>query len=436
MTLFEEWTRGRALPSMGTNNGSDAIAFQSWHKFKESFAPELIEYAVRREGGDVKSCLDPFGGSGTTALAAQFLGIASTTVEINPFLIDVIRAKLDALDADALSQDLGAVVGAASEEDIDPSAYFKLVPESFIEPGRRLRWIFDRAVAARMAAILVAIDRLRDARHRRFFRVVLSGLMIEVSNVTVNGKGRRYRRNWQERTFDPSGVDRLFSSRSRQAIVDIHQFSARPRVRNYVLHSDARRFRTKRLHDLAIFSPPYPNSFDYTDVYNIELWMLGYLASNEDNRVLRGSTLTSHVQLKRRFAKPPRGARTLDTTLQALELIQGELWSPWIPAMVGAYFADLSAVLVRVHKAMRQGGSCWMVVGDSRYGRVPVPTAGILIELAPQMGWRVESVEPFRSMRSSSQQGGRNELRETLLILRRVLGHTSSHDGALSPRSG
>ena len=51
--------------------------------------------------------------------------------------------------------------------------------------------------------------------------------------------------------------------------------------------------------DLILFSPPYPNSFDYTDIYNLELWVLGYLASAEDNLTLRRATLRSHVQIKR-----------------------------------------------------------------------------------------------------------------------------------------
>ena len=34
-------------------------------------------------------------------------------------------------------------------------------------------------------------------------------------------------------------------------------------------------------HDLAVFSPPYPNSFDYTDVYNVELWAMGYLRNSD-----------------------------------------------------------------------------------------------------------------------------------------------------------
>lgn len=66
--------------------------------------------------------------------------------------------------------------------------------------------------------------------------------------------------------------------------------------------------------DLAVFSPPYPNSFDYTDVYNIELWTLGYIRDAASNQRLRSATLSSHVQIGRKFCTllqdhPCRGHR-------------------------------------------------------------------------------------------------------------------------------
>jgi DNA modification methylase len=418
--LFEDWTNSRSIASLGSNNGSCSIAFQGWHKFKEAFPPELILKAVQDEQHEIRACIDPFGGSGTTALASQFLGIDSTTVEVNPFLVDVIRAKLAHIDADVLAGALGTVNQWICRPDIDPVKYFGTLPKTFIEPGDGGRWLFDSPVAARLAAILGSIDQVSDPSHRRFFRVVLGGILVQASNVTVNGKGRRYRRHWENRRIRADDVEALFNEHCRAAIADIHRFSTRPNVKSFVIHGDARKFRGKRLHDLAVFSPPYPNSFDYTDVYNIELWMLGYLKSYSDNRALRHSTLSSHVQVQRRFAKPLDGSPTLNATLDAFDDVREDLWSKWIPSMVGAYFSDLVAVIRRLSTVLRPEAPCWMIVGDSRYAGVFVPTARILAELAPSIGWWVADSDAFRSMRSSSQHGGVDELSETLLILRRA----------------
>ena len=88
--------------------------------------------------------------------------------------------------------------------------------------------------------------------------------------------------------------------------------------------------------------------------------------------------------------------------------------------MVGGYFADLLEVLEGLCLILNPKGTAWLVVGDSRYAGVHVPTAAILSQLAGSSNFEVLSVEPFRSMRSSAQQGGRHELAETLLVLKPV----------------
>ena len=58
------------------------LAISGLAPFKEAFAPELVERALHETSDTVRHIADPFGGSGTTALAAQFLGISPTTIEV------------------------------------------------------------------------------------------------------------------------------------------------------------------------------------------------------------------------------------------------------------------------------------------------------------------------------------------------------------------
>jgi hypothetical protein len=295
------------------------------------------------------------------------------------------------------------------------------LPPTFVEPGVGGRWIFDRPVAARVAAFLDAIDQIDNERHRRLFRVLLGGILIDVSNVVVNGKGRRYRRGWEVRPRDPRAVDRLFCQSAQRAIGEIHRFSRRACTSYELRRGDSRTLlRDSPMCEIAIFSPPYPNSFDYTDVYNVELWVLGYLSDNGSNRELRHSTLCSHVQLDRDFPTAPAGSVRLDQALGRLDAVRADLWDRRIPAMVGGYFSDMVGVLDRLRDCIQIGGTTWMVVGDSRYADVQIKTAQIISDLAPLSGWTVESLEPCRSMRASAQQGGQFELAESLLVLSRV----------------
>lgn len=416
---FEQWTGKRELATLGTNAGSTAIPFQKWRHFKEAFAPEIVCEAIQSSRGRVATCIDPFGGSGTTALACQFLGVHPTTIEVNPYLADLIEAKLSVYDAERLVRDVGAVLRNANR--VDCSERLTQLPSTFVEPGLGDRWIFDREVAERILSILLAIENLSTASHRILFKVLLGGVLVELSNAVVNGKGRRYRRGWDKRRRTPGDVDLAFTEAATAAIGEIGRFGKRASVDYTLVRGDSRKAIAGRgPFDLAIFSPPYPNSFDYTDVYNIELWMLGYLKASEQNRVLRESTLTSHVQIHRPFTAAPTGSPRLDSALQSLQSKADGLWNPHIPAMLGAYFAEMLAIIESLRSALSPGGSIWAVVGDSRYGGVAFNVAEIIAELASERGFAVERLETLREMRASAQQGGQAQLAESLLVLRDV----------------
>ena len=275
---FSTWTDDRAIRSMSTNSGAAELAFQKWRHFKESFTPELVARAVRESPTPVSRCVDPFGGSGTTALTCQFLGVEPVTIEVNPYLADLIEAKLVSYDTDLLAADLGRVLRRCRHPAADtPLVLPTGAPKTLVEPGVNGRWVFDAAVADRLGALLQAVDSVGDPT-RRLFRTLIGGILIEVSNVVVNGKGRRYRNNWQTRPRDPEDVEGLFRATTRKAIRDLHRFADRACLKYTLLRGDARK-EAKNVErcELAVFSPPYPNSFDYTDVYNLELWVLGHL---------------------------------------------------------------------------------------------------------------------------------------------------------------
>lgn len=415
---FGDWIGDRSLSTIGTNAGSRVLPFQTWRRFKEAFAPEIVERALSESTGTVRHIADPFGGSGTTALAAQFFGIKPTTIEVNPFLADLIEAKIAPLDFDLAAEAFGQVVECVTRGCEPKRPVFAGAAATFIEPGRNGRYIFSRAVARRILAYRTAIELVKDEACQRLFRVVLASTAVPASNVVVSGKGRRYRQRWRERESPPEVIDELFRDGVLQALHDLRRFASRRCLDYCVLRGDARTLADEiGPHDLAVFSPPYPNSFDYTDVYNVELWALGYLRSRDANRQLRQETLRSHVQLLRNFDGGGERSTTLTTTINALQQVRHELWNPHIPEMIGGYAGDLAIVMARLSNGLRSRGRIYTIVGNSRYAGIDIPVATILAETAELLGYDVVTLEPCRSMRSSPQQGGRHELGETLVVL-------------------
>lgn len=417
---FREWLQGRRPPHLSTNFGVEPVAFQSWRNFKEAFAPELIgrasEETSEQLGRRVESCIDPFGGSGTTAISCQFLGIHPVTIEVNPYLADLTEAKLTTYDVNALIQSFQRVIAGAKQRVAAP--YFPGAPTTFVEPGVDGKFVFHRVIAERLARLRQRIDGLRRPEHQRLMRVLLGAIALTVSNVTVSGKGRRYRRGWQHREVDPKVVNDAFENAFARAVYDIRRYQQRATTKYEVLRGDARKLiPTRPKFDLAVFSPPYPNSFDYTDVYNVELWVCGYLRNREDNQKLRRSTLRSHVQILTDAPASEVMSSTLQEVLRSLEHTRTPLWNRYIPRMVGSYFEDIGLILDRLKRCMRSRSRIYVVMGDSRYSGVRIPVSTIARELAVKRGFEISGEEPFRSMRSSPQQGGNPELLETLLVL-------------------
>lgn len=405
------------IAPLTSNQPALTMPFQRWFKFKEAFSPAFVVKTLNRLPYEPQSCLDPFSGSGTTALTCQFLGIEPVAIEVNPFLADVIEAKLSEYDTEKLLNITESIICHArgSWKSHDVVDCFPGAPLTLVEPGDGGRWIFSQNVTKAIVALRESIN-CAEEQYRRLFRVLLGSNLVSLSNIRVNGKGRRYRARWRDKEAGGEDVFAFFKSSCAVAIKDIESFATRRHLTYKVLRGDARKLvRSSPKVDFILTSPPYPNSFDYTDIYNIELWILGYLTSGGDNHELRAQTLRSHVQI----AHPGESAQPLNSKLKlvyrALTAQRRHLWNKRIPEMVCNYFEDMRAVLESCRMVLRTGGHLVLAVGDSRYAGVYINVARILTEIGQDLGFRHVRTEAVRSMRTSAQQGGRRALKESLV---------------------
>lgn len=418
---FASWVKDTVSSAPSSSNvPSQHLPFQRWYRFKEAFSPLLVLEAIQSLGYWPSTCLDCFGGSGTTALSCQFLGVRPTTIEVNPFLADLIEAKLAAYDRAQLREDFFHVFRVSSEMRIDLRTIRNGPwPATMVEPGVGGRWLFPKETFRRILALREAIAEIDSHTNRLLLRVLLGSILVDMSNVTISGKARRYRGNWQTSQKSPQDVDAAFREAFNEALFDIASFSQRLCPSFELLRGDARsKVPEVGEIDIALFSPPYPNSFDYTDIYNIELWVLGYLKSKRDNLDLREATLRSHVQIGRDMSWDGLESPLLRKTVDKLVARCDQLWNKNLPDMIGAYFFDLHSILRQLRGKMRSDGAVVMTIGDSRYANVLVDVGEILSELAPSAGYRCEAIQPIRAMKSSAQQGWSMSLSEEMVRLR------------------
>lgn len=92
--------------------------------------------------------------------------------------------------------------------------------------------------------------------------------------------------------------------------------------------------------------------------------------------------------------------------------------------MIRGYFSDMDRVLKEIYEALSKGGTCYIVVDQSAYVGVIIPTDTILALLAERKGFTVEKLSICRKAATSGQQLKqypylKNTLRESIICLRK-----------------
>lgn len=405
----------KALSNFNTNK---EFPRHRWLEFKEGFSADLVRIAVDDCCKKRPRILDPFAGSGTTVVEAGRNGLDATGIEVNPFLFDVTVAKCHPRISNA--HDLRFWRARFLEEPAGEMLSPLEGVSTFTETSKTTKWIFNTSVLRGYEFIRQALDGEKHSWARAMKIALLSALM-DSSNVRRDGKCVRYRKDWRKNGFTSSTLRQRFAETSAAVMNDLlsDPFTAKcTNVVNGDARSELRRLPTAS-HDLVVTSPPYLNSFDYSDVYRPELFAGGYVKDNLQLRAVRHRTIRSHVQVERTFASTSTSL-LLDPVLA--ELSSRSHWNRKIPGMIASYFWDMKNILTQLYRIVRKTGSCWIVVSTSAYSGVQIPVDLVLADVGTQCGWKLRGVYVLRSLRASGQhwshlaEGTKLPLRESLIV--------------------
>lgn len=416
-------------------NYSDLVSFGSnkyqavhrWYPLVEGFSSELVRRIIGEQNNFPKTCFDPFGGVGTTALTCQDLGIKCFSIENSPFFFDVARAKLRSdyisNEFEALIEDFREYLSGCEHDHIHPDIETK----TLFETQDKSRWIFNEPVANAILDIIVKIRELEinSSIYSNLFKLALGSQLVVVSNVFRNGKCLSYKKNWSNISITRKEVHQLFLSHCRDIIlIDIRsKEQIKPIVHNYtnIMRGDSRELISEipdNSLDLVITSPPYLNSRDYTDIYRLELWVLGYITRFEQEKKIRKSALTSHVQVKLAEKSHPQ-VNELEHFIDHLHSLNGNLWSKDIPNMVKGYFADMESIFIKMHSKLKKDAMVYINVSNSAYGNKICEVDTILARIAHQNGYKALEIRTARYINSSKQQSLPEKLRESIIVLKK-----------------
>jgi len=412
-----------------TPNGNSAEPIHRWFHFKEAFSHRLLERVLKDEI-DVSSdrhlsLFDPFVGSGTTGISAGQLiqaGVLRSAdfagAECNPFLHMLSSAKLAALQAPPSNflTFAGAIAAAAN------SSRARARPVSlstFRNPS-----YFSPNALSRLTRLRLACDQfaeLADPTSKLLAGMCLAATVEPASKLRRDGRTLRYSPGKIAR--DPIAV---FLEAAEKVQEDLSRVSTP--IRGSVSLLDVRQDSPEGAQvqaDLALFSPPYPNNIDYTEVYKLELWALGLIGNEGEFASQRRKTLRSHGSLKwdERYdyqlgSSADEVQALIDPLIAAIP--QNDRYSGARRQLVMGYTDDMLKVVDRVKRTLRPGGVMACIVGNSLHGKANeqlLIAADLLIaRLAEIVGLTVVRIEVAR--RPTRRASYSEYLRESVVFAR------------------
>lgn len=410
-------------------------AIHEWYRFVLSFPPHLVrQYVDRFRMGDHQQILDPFCGTGTVLVECKKLGIPSIGIEANPVAHFASSVKTDwTPDPDGLVAHAMVVAARANAQlRADGVADIPLL-EDF--PSRRtpLRTLPDDVSKLLLAnsmspqplhktlVLLEALEAERDERFQRHEMLALAkALVFSISNLHFGpevGVGR---------AKPDAPVVATWLAGVRAMSDDLRDVGSAQPVPSIAHLGDSRqllRFLQPNSIDAVFTSPPYPNEKDYTRTTRLESVLLGFLSSKDELRALKKGLLRSNTRGVYKgddddswVAGHPEIQRIAESIeVRRIELGKTSGFEKMYATVTKLYFGGMARHLADLRSALRPGAQLGYVVGDqASYLRVMIRTGELLADIAQSLGYRVESIDLFRTRLSTAT---REQLREEVVVL-------------------
>ena len=362
-----------------------------WYPFVEGYSADLVRDALDRLSLS-GALLDPFGGSGTTALAAAEAGHDSWFCEVNPYLAWVADVKVNQSKAAWNAGASADLLTLADELEREPLPPF---PDDhpLIAADHR-RGFFPKGVAAEVVSCLETIEDHCRPEGIPLARLAMATCLIPASNMIRRTDLRRRRLNDPDpRPFRPLVVHRL-----REIANDVEVVGSSLRGTATHLAADARSLPSFPFPlDLIVTSPPYLNGTNYCRNTKLELLALGFVKDEKDLAQLRRDSIAAGINTISRQRGDAELIAAVERVARALDEVA---YDRRIPTMVRMYFSDMRRVFANIRKNSRAGASFLLDIGDSRFSGVHVPTHDLLCDVAGLEGWEKVRVETIRSRRS------------------------------------
>lgn len=337
--------------------------------------------------------LDPFMGSGTTAIEAGQVASAVYGVEVDEYARLVAAASTTPLNKDALdriAQAIDDVLVSAPDVSADTSLAPSLTNIDY--------WFTDESFDD-LLKLKTYIIGLRLDQDEQNLLLTAFGDIIRACSRAERQSLKPYISTKYEKVIKP--VFPEFHKVAHRYLNAIRSLTVGEFKPIQWLGRDATNFETETKIDLAITSPPYINAMDYTRCIKLESAWIG----TGDDKSLKETKRNQLGEASRRHQKVEPWVLELCTS----DFGQLADRDPVRFQTSVAFFEDMRRNLTCVRDALQEDGTYYLIIGNSRIRDVEIETHRIVAEIATQIGfkWSRYFTYKIRDHRTSIPRGDR-----------------------------
>ncbi|TAE26008.1 MAG: hypothetical protein EAZ91_18355 [Cytophagales bacterium] len=340
-----------------------------------SLVPRQLLQTYKKEHGS-GVVLDPFMGSGTTAIEGLLAGFSVMGVEIDPFarLVSEVSTTLFCRDEIRTIREIYKAILVRFDSNEKSTSNLPALQNIAY-------WFTEQTLndLLRLKSAIYAHCQV-DSATLNFFRLVLADIIRPCSKAE-----RQTLKPYISKKYikTPAPVRETFQKSFENYIVAVRDFSEVVQNTDATFEwagTNAVDFSTSLRADIAITSPPYLNALDYTRCIKMESSWAGCA----DDSVIR-SVKNNQVGDESRKAGSDLNDALLDLINEYVTQI-GET-DPRRASITIQYFDDMRRNLSCVYNTLRNGGEYHLIVGNSVIRGIDVPTHEILAKIGEQLGF-------------------------------------------------
>jgi len=229
-----------------------------FHPYPAKYTPQLVNRYISSFCKQGYTILDPFCGSGTTLVEARLMGYNAIGVDVNG-----LSSLLSKVKATPLSdQEYSAVKSFLIKIKKEIAVWELKRPKIKIKKIEGIEHWFQKNVSEELTHILNLINNLSDVNVRDFLKIVVSSIIVRVSNQESDTRFAAKNKN-----IPDNFALKLFYDRANEYSEKIMEYSKDIVGNGFLklLNADSRNLtmlKDKSI-DIIITSPPYANTYDY-----------------------------------------------------------------------------------------------------------------------------------------------------------------------------